>query len=58
MPLNFLGFNENKTEDMPFTPGGTYESLDLDPGELDPLVKPYVKHLGFIMDGDFKLDEH
>ncbi len=41
--LNFLNFNENKTEVMLFTPGGTSESFDLDLGEIKPLVKPYVK---------------
>ncbi len=30
MALNFLNFNENKTEVMLFTPGSTRQSLDLD----------------------------
>ncbi len=55
--LNFLNFNENKTEVMLFTPGGTSESFDLDLGEIKPLVKPYVKTLGVILDCDFKLDK-
>ncbi len=57
MALNVLNFNENKTEVMLFTPGGTCESSDLDLGELKPLVKPYVKNVGVIMDCDFKLDK-
>lgn len=57
MAQNFLCFNENKTEVMFFTPGGTYESQNFDLRELNPLVKPYVKNLGFTMDYDFKLDK-
>ncbi len=43
MALNFLNFNENKTEVILFMPGGTCESSDLYLGEFKPLVKPYVK---------------
>jgi len=42
---------------MLFTPGGTYESPNFDLGELNLLVKPYVKNPGFTMDCDFKLDK-
>lgn len=57
MTQNFLKFNENKKEVILFTPGGTWESSNLDLGELKPLVKPYVKNLGVIIDCDFKLDK-
>ncbi len=57
MALNFLNFNENKTEVMLFTPGGICDSVDLDLGEFKPLVKPYVKNLGVILDCDFKFDK-
>ncbi len=51
MALNFLNFNENKTEVMVFGPNGSPSSVDL--GPLALYMKPTVSNLGFKMDSDF-----
>ena len=55
MALNVVKFSEVKTN--VFGPGGACESPYLDLGAIKPYVKPTVKHLGVIMDSDFKLDK-
>uniref|UniRef100_A0A8C1LY92 Reverse transcriptase domain-containing protein n=1 Tax=Cyprinus carpio TaxID=7962 RepID=A0A8C1LY92_CYPCA len=57
MASNFLKFNEDKTEIILFRPGGTINTPDVDLGDLKSYVKPVVKNLGVLMDGDFKLDK-
>lgn len=56
MALNFLNFNEKKTEVMVFGPSGSCEAPPVDLGPLALYVKPTVSNLGFKMDSDFKLD--
>ena len=56
MALNFLNFNEKKTEVMVFGPSGLCEPPPFDLGPLADYFKPTVSNLGFKMDSDFKLD--
>ena len=56
MALNFLNFNEKKTEVMVFGPSGLCEPPPVDLGPLAEFTKPTVLNLGFKMDSDFKLD--
>uniref|UniRef100_A0A671UVC7 Reverse transcriptase domain-containing protein n=1 Tax=Sparus aurata TaxID=8175 RepID=A0A671UVC7_SPAAU len=56
MSLNFLKFNEKKTEVMIFGPSGSSEPPPVDLGPLAHYMKPTVSNLGFKMDSDFKLD--
>lgn len=52
MALNFLHFNDNKTEVMVF--GGTTGPVDL--GSLAPYIKPSITNLGVKVDPDLKFD--
>ncbi|XP_032375874.1 uncharacterized protein LOC116692015 [Etheostoma spectabile] len=56
MALNFLNFNEKKTEVIMFGPGGSYEIPPTELGPLASYLKPTVLNLGFRLDSDFKLD--
>uniref|UniRef100_A0A3B3WL78 Reverse transcriptase domain-containing protein n=1 Tax=Poecilia mexicana TaxID=48701 RepID=A0A3B3WL78_9TELE len=56
LALNFLNFNENKTEVMVFGPSGSCESSSVDLGPLEEYFKPVITDLGFKVDSDFKLD--
>lgn len=53
MALNFLNFNEKKTEVMVFGPSRTSHPADL--GPLAQYLKPTVSNLGVKMDSDLKL---
>lgn len=55
MAMNFLHFNESKTEIVIFGPSSTHVAPNTELGSLIPYVKSSVKNLGVIMDGDFKL---
>ena len=58
MALNFLNFNEKKTEVMVFGPNGSCEPLPpVDLGPLASYVKPTVSNLGVKMDSNFKMDK-
>jgi len=48
MALNFLNFNDKKTEVMVF--GGTTGTPLVDLGFLAPVVKPIITNLGFKVD--------
>lgn len=52
MALNFLHFNDNKTEVMVF--GGTTGPVDL--GSLAPYIKPSITNLGVKVDPELKFD--
>ncbi len=54
MALNFLSFNENKTEVMVF--GGTTGTPLVDLGALAQYIKPTITNLGVKIDSDLKLD--
>lgn len=54
MALNFLHFNEPKTEVMVF--GGTCETTTIDLGSLAQYVKPVITNLGVKMEADLKLE--
>lgn len=54
MALNFLNFNDKKTEVMVF--GGTSVTPLVDLCALDQYVKPIVKNLGVKIDKDLKFD--
>lgn len=56
MALNFLNFNENKTEVIIFSPGVTGGSMSVDLGLLSQYVKPVVTNLGVKMDDSLKLE--
>ena len=56
MALNFLNFNEKKTEVMVFGPHSSCNPPSVDLGPLAQYTKPTVSNLGFKMDSDFKLD--
>uniref|UniRef100_A0A3Q3BY54 Reverse transcriptase domain-containing protein n=1 Tax=Haplochromis burtoni TaxID=8153 RepID=A0A3Q3BY54_HAPBU len=56
LALNFLNFNEKKTELLVFGPSGPCESSSVDLGPLEVYFKPVVTDLGFKLDSDFKLD--
>ncbi|XP_055499399.1 uncharacterized protein LOC129701965 [Leucoraja erinacea] len=49
--------DEKKTEVILFGPNGCREPPSVDLGPLAVFVKPTVLNLGFMMDGDFKLDK-
>lgn len=57
MAMNFLHFNESKTEIVIFGPSSTHVAPNTELGSLIPYVKSSVKNLGVIMDGDFKLEK-
>uniref|UniRef100_A0A4W5Q8G8 Reverse transcriptase domain-containing protein n=1 Tax=Hucho hucho TaxID=62062 RepID=A0A4W5Q8G8_9TELE len=57
MALNFLHFNESKTEVMIFRPSSSTGASQLDLGPLTPYVKPMVTNLGVKMDCDFQLEK-
>ena len=57
MALNFLHFNENKTEVLILGPSGASDSPHMHLCSLEPNERPTEKHLGVIMDSDFKLVE-
>ncbi len=57
LALHFLKFNEEKTYVVVFGSGGAHDSLYLDLRVLRSYVKTKVKHLGVIVDRDFKLDK-
>ncbi len=54
MSLNFLSFNENKTEVMVF--GRTTGTSLVDLGALAQYIKPTITNLGVKIDSDLKLD--
>ncbi len=54
MSLNFLSFNENKTEVMVF--GGTTGTPLVDLGALSQYIKPTITNLGVKIDSNLKLD--
>ncbi len=54
MSLNFLSFNENKTEVMVFS--GTTGTPLVDLGALSQYIKPTITNLGVKIDSDLKLD--
>ncbi len=54
MALNFLSFNEDKTEVMVF--GGTTGTPLVDLGALAQYIKPTITNLGVKIDSDFKFD--
>jgi len=56
MALNFLNFNENKTEVIVFRPSAACGSRG-DLGPLEPFVEDTVKDLGVILDCSFKMDK-
>ncbi len=56
MALNFLNFNEKKTEVMVFGPSSSCPSSPVDLGPLAVYAKSSVTNLGFKMDSDFKLE--
>ena len=56
LALNFLCFNEKKTEVMIFGPSGLCESPPFDLGPLTHYVRPVVCNLGFKIDSEFKLE--
>ncbi|MDG2555460.1 reverse transcriptase domain-containing protein, partial [Vibrio parahaemolyticus] len=56
MALNFLNFNEKKTEVMVFGPSGLCKHPPVDLGPLADFLKPTVSNLGFKMDSGFKLE--
>ncbi len=47
LSLNFLIFNEKKTEIIVFSPSESLDSPKLDLGEMSPCLKPWVKKPGF-----------
>ena len=57
MALNFLNFNEKKTEVMIFGPNGRAGTPPFDLGPLSSYLKPVISNLGFKMDCDFKLEK-
>ncbi|XP_034562467.1 uncharacterized protein LOC117829052, partial [Notolabrus celidotus] len=57
MALNFLNFNEKKTEVMVFGPSGPCELPPVDLGPLAVYFKSKVSNLGFKLDSDFKMDQ-
>jgi len=57
MALNFLHFNESKTEVMVFRPSGASDVSQIDLGSLQPYVKSTITNLGVKMDCDFKMEK-
>ncbi len=57
MALNFLSFNENKTEVLLFGPNNARAGPLMNMSSLSPYIKSTAKNLGVIMDSDFKLDK-
>ena len=57
LALNFLNFNEKKTEVMVFGPNGSSDFPPAILGPLAPYVKPVISNLGVKIDCDFKLDK-
>ena len=57
MALNFLNFNDSKTEVMVFRPSAARDISSLDLGPLQPFLKPVVTDLGVKLDSDFKFDK-
>lgn len=56
LSLNFLIFNETKTEIIVFSPSESSISKNLDLGGLNSYLRPWVKNLGFILDDNLKFD--
>uniref|UniRef100_A0A8C2EP51 Reverse transcriptase domain-containing protein n=1 Tax=Cyprinus carpio TaxID=7962 RepID=A0A8C2EP51_CYPCA len=54
MALNFLNFNDKKTEVMVF--GGTTGTPPVDLGSLAPYIKPSITNLGVKVDPELKLN--
>ena len=56
MALNFLNFNESKTEILVFQPSAS-RSPNIDLGPLKPYVKDTAKNLGVYLDPLFKMEK-
>lgn len=56
LSLNFLNFNESKTELIVFKPSVSVTSTIPNLGELSPYVKQHVKNLGVVFDEQMKFD--
>ncbi len=56
LSLNFLNFNESKTEIIAFGPSDSHSTPKVYLGDLTS-VKPWVKNLGVIFDDGFKFDK-
>lgn len=54
--MNFLKFNENKTEVMFF--GSSSETPDVNAGSLTQYIRPMVTNLGVKIDAGLKLENH
>ena len=57
MALNFLSFNNKKTEVILFGPGSSSSSINIDLGPLAPYNKHVVSNLGVKLDSELKLDK-
>lgn len=57
MALNFLNFNESKTDFLILWPSGARDALNMHLCFLEPYIRPAEKNLGVIMDSDFKLEK-
>ncbi len=56
LSLNFLNFNEEKTEIIVFKPSDSMTAAEPNLGGLSSCVKHYVKNLGVVFDEHFKFD--
>lgn len=56
MALNFLNFNDNKTEVKMFCPSSSCDASPVDLGPLTLYLKQTVSNLGFRIGCDLKLD--
>lgn len=56
LALNFLNFNEKKTEVIVFGPSGPCKSTPADLGPLETHFRPIITNLGFRIDSDFELE--
>ncbi len=56
LSLNFLNFNEEKTEMIVFKPSDSMTAAEPNLGGLSSCVKHYVKNLGVVFDEHLKFD--
>ncbi len=57
LSLNFLNFNESKTEIIVFGPSDSHSTPKVNLGDLSSSVKPWVKNLGVIFDDGLTFDK-